>query len=89
MPVGVCGARLTGRDLKHKMRMRRLLILLTVALAAGAAVLILTYTNSLALDENNCLSCHGSKDLVKTTETGRKISLYVSEERVNTAATVY
>jgi len=39
-----------------------------------------------ALDENNCLSCHGNPDLTKTTEEGNAISLYVSEEAVNTAA---
>jgi cytochrome b subunit of formate dehydrogenase len=29
--------------------------------------------------ENGCLSCHGEKDLVKTDETGKEISLYVDQ----------
>ncbi len=41
---------------------------------------------SYALDENNCLSCHGNSDLTKTGAGGEEISLYVSQEMVNTAS---
>ena len=65
--------------------MRRLSLFLAIGLVAGlflAGSSIETY----ALDENACLSCHGKSDLTKTTEAGDEISLYVSEELVNTAA---
>jgi len=39
-----------------------------------------------ALDENQCLLCHGDPDLTKTTEEGDEISLYVQEEFLNTSA---
>ena len=43
-------------------------------------------TKTHALDENNCLSCHGNSDLTKTGAVGEEISLYVSQEMVNTAS---
>ncbi len=62
-------------------------------LAIGSVVLVsafsLSATTAHALDENNCLSCHGNPELAKTTEEGKKVSLYVSEKAVNTAAHRY
>jgi hypothetical protein len=45
-----------------------------------------SFTEIYALDENNCLLCHDNPDLTKTTTGGEKISLYVSEEVLNTTA---
>jgi len=42
-----------------------------------------------ALDENDCLACHGEPSLTKTGQDGNDISLYVSEEAVNTGAHRY
>jgi nitrate reductase cytochrome c-type subunit len=64
---------------------KRLFFTLAIGLVVGlflAGNPIQTY----ALDENGCLSCHGKQDLAKTGAEGEKISLYVSEELVNTAA---
>ena len=44
-----------------------------------------SFTEIYALDENDCLLCHGNPDLTKTTTGGEK-SLYVSEELLNTTA---
>lgn len=49
-------------------------------------ILVSSSTEAYALDENNCLSCHSNPDLTKTSTEGKRISLYVSEEAVNTAA---
>ena len=76
-------------DLNGKRKMRRLFLLLTTALFIAGGVLMFSYNVSFALDEHNCLSCHSNKELTKTTEDGRKVSLYISEERVNTAAHRY
>ncbi|MBI4186559.1 MAG: hypothetical protein HY530_03510 [Chloroflexi bacterium] len=66
-------------------RAKKLLLISVVGL--GIIVFLLVFSlRSYALDENDCLSCHGNQQLTKTTEDGRKISLYVSEEAVNTAA---
>ncbi len=51
-------------------------------------VILLSYasTEAYALDEHQCRTCHGNPDLAKTTEGGRKISLYIKEETLNTSA---
>ncbi|MBI2860515.1 MAG: hypothetical protein HYX91_03290 [Chloroflexi bacterium] len=59
-----------------------LLLLLGVALLLGAS-------SAQALDENNCLSCHGTPGLTKTNGNGDVISLFVDEKKVNTAAHRY
>jgi len=69
--------------------MKRLIIAaVTVILAAGVLLVINTET-SYALDENNCLVCHGTPKLTTTNGDGNEISLYVSESAVNTAAHRY
>ncbi len=52
----------------------------------AGAILAFGSTRVYGLDENNCLSCHGNPELATTTTEGNKISLYVNEETVNTAA---
>lgn len=61
-------------------------LLLFSALGLVFLTLILANNPVKALDENNCLSCHGDPKLTKVTKEGKEISLYVSEEAVNTAA---
>jgi hypothetical protein len=51
-----------------------------------SSILIFNSTDVYSLDENNCLACHGNPDLTKINGEGKPISLYVSEEAVNTAA---
>lgn len=45
-----------------------------------------SFTEIYALDENNCLLCHGDPELTKIGAEGKTISLYVSEELLNTTA---
>lgn len=60
------------------------------ALALGVLILILvTNSPAYAIDENGCLTCHGNPDLKKVNGSGETISLYVNEERANTAAHRY
>ena len=66
--------------------MKRLLLLLAVGLIAVGLFLASNPIKAYALDENNCLSCHSNPELTKTSTKGKRISLYVSEEAVNTAA---
>ncbi|MFH1169679.1 MAG: NapC/NirT family cytochrome c [Chloroflexota bacterium] len=69
--------------------MKRLVIVLAVAAAAVIAVLAFGSGKSYALDENNCLACHGNADLSKTNPQGNKVSLYVSEQEVQNSAHKY
>ncbi|MFQ6122576.1 MAG: cytochrome c3 family protein [Dehalococcoidales bacterium] len=69
--------------------MRRLLLFLAIGLVVVGSILVFSITKAYSLDENNCLACHGDPHLTKTTEQGDKISLYVSEQLVNTAAHRY
>ena len=66
--------------------MKKLWLVPCIFLFAGSLYLCLNATPASALDENNCLSCHGNEDFSKTHENGEKISLFVNEELVNTAA---
>jgi hypothetical protein len=56
-----------------------------MGLAVVALFLGSVSNKAYALDENNCLSCHGNPELTKTTPKG-EVALYVSEKGVNTAA---
>ncbi|MBI4266987.1 MAG: hypothetical protein HY668_01300 [Chloroflexi bacterium] len=70
------------------MKIKRLFLLMVMGiLVAGAGVALWT-TAGYALDENNCLSCHGNTGLT-TTKNGTGISLYVSEKAVGTGAHRY
>ncbi len=62
-------------------------LLLLASLALGILVfLYASVSRTSALDENNCLACHGNPKLTKTTKEGTIVSLYVNEAKVNTAA---
>ncbi len=67
-------------------KMKKSFLILAIGLAVVSFVLVFSSIKVNALDENNCLSCHGSPDLTKTGTGGEEMSLYVSEEAVNTAA---
>ena len=66
--------------------MKKVALYSVVVVAFLAALLLMNQGEALALDENGCLSCHSNEDLFKTDENGDRISLYVSEEEVNTAS---
>ena len=67
-------------------KMKKLFLVLTIGFVVVSSILIFSSIKGYALDENDCLSCHGEQGLTKTGTEGEKISLYVSEEAVNTAA---
>jgi len=69
-------------------RRRWLLSILAVS-SALFAVIIINSAPALAIDNNNCGQCHSNPDLKKTNGDGKTVSLYVNEERVNTAAHRY
>ncbi len=70
--------------------MKRWIPYLAISLVtAGLLFAIVSATDTYALDENNCLSCHGNTGLNKTNEEGDVISLYVDEQKTNTAAHRY
>ncbi len=66
-------------------KMRRLFLTLAIGLVVVVLFLAGNSIKTYALDENNCLSCHGDQELTKPTPGG-EVSLYVSEKAVNTAA---
>ena len=66
--------------------MGKLIFSIMIGLVVTGSLLAFGSSKTYALDENNCLSCHGNENLTKTSEEGEIISLYVSEEAVNTAA---
>ena len=69
--------------------MKRLSLYLVISVFFSIVILLLSPDHALALDEKNCLSCHGNAGFSKTTETGAKISLYVNEKDVNSSAHRY
>ena len=65
----------------------RTVSLFAIALLITAGLLIINDNKlAYALDENHCLSCHGNVSFTKTDASGKKISLYVDEEIVNTTS---
>lgn len=69
--------------------MKKVFLLVTAGLIVIGYTLLLSPTKAYALDENDCLSCHGSLDLTKTNGYGEKISLSVDEDAVNSGAHRY
>lgn len=69
--------------------MKKLMLGLAGFIAVTASILLIGAPKAYALDENKCLVCHGSPGLTKTNGDGKPVSLYVSEEAVNTAAHRY
>ena len=66
--------------------MRRLVIWLIMGTLLAGLIIVFNTQIAFALDENNCLACHGTPGLSKTNGNGEKISLYVSKEEVSEAA---
>lgn len=66
-------------------KMRISILFLGACLVIAGVFWAMEWNDAYALDENNCLSCHGNSDLT-TNVNGKTISLYVNEEKVNTAA---
>src|SRR3972149_5123399 len=66
--------------------MKWLLLCLIGGFVAAGSIFVLNSAKVYALDENNCLVCHGNPEMSKANGDGNKISLYVNEEAVNTAA---
>jgi hypothetical protein len=66
--------------------MRRLLLYIIGGFVVAGAVLIFNSSPVYALDESNCLVCHGTPGMTKTNADGTKISLYVSVDAVNVSA---
>jgi hypothetical protein len=60
--------------------------LIMVIMVVVLATLMLNIKDVQAIDENNCLSCHGVPSISRTDEKGNKISLYVNEQDRNTSA---
>ncbi|MFH1003289.1 MAG: cytochrome c3 family protein, partial [Chloroflexota bacterium] len=69
--------------------MRRRFLWVAAGLAVAGVIFVFGYTPTYALDEHNCLSCHGNPDLTKTNADGVKISLYVSQPAVDESAHRY
>jgi len=74
------------RDLISKVKNSRLLLFLLVGVAVAGIFLLANQGKALALDENNCLACHGNPDRTKQLSDGIVISLYVDETGVASAA---
>ena len=69
--------------------MRRLLLCLIGGFIVAGAILVFDSARVYALDENNCLVCHGTPGMTKTNGDGKTISLYVDKQAVNTASHRY
>ena len=68
---------------------RAFIPVLAAAIALSAMAIFLHSGSVQALDEHNCLSCHSTSDVVKTTSDGRQISLKVSATDINNSAHRY
>ncbi|OGO22054.1 MAG: hypothetical protein A2144_06225 [Chloroflexi bacterium RBG_16_50_9] len=66
--------------------MKWLLLCLIGGFVAAGSIFVLNSARVYALDENNCLVCHGNPEMTKINGDGKKISLYVNSEAVNTAS---
>ncbi|MDP2932160.1 MAG: cytochrome c3 family protein [Chloroflexota bacterium] len=69
--------------------MRRLGFLLAIAVVIVVAIVAFRSTRADALDKNGCLTCHSNPGLSTTTKAGAKVSLFVNEALINTAAHRY
>jgi len=72
-------------------RGRLVLFLLGLAAAFFTAIIVLGLTSrsTYGLDLNQCLLCHGNPELSKINGEGKKVSLFVKEEFLNTSAHRY
>jgi len=69
--------------------MKKLLLLLLIGVTVAGITLVIKSVSTYAIDEKNCLSCHGNPNLSKSGPSGNKISLFVSEKAVNMGAHRY
>ena len=69
--------------------MRRLLLCLIGGFIVAGAILVFNSDRAYALDENNCLACHGTPGMTKANGDGKTISLYVDKQVVSSAAHRY
>ncbi len=71
------------------MKVYKLIIALGIGVLLPSSLLLVNAAPSEALDEHQCLSCHNMTPLTKTTEDGKRVSLYVDEKAVNMGAHRY
>jgi hypothetical protein len=72
------------------LKIQRSFIIVAIGLALTSSIAFIFVSSRVnALDENKCLSCHGNPNMTKTGPGGKKISLFVNEQGVNTAAHRY
>lgn len=69
--------------------MRRVGFLLAIAVVIVVVIVAFRSTRADALDKNGCLTCHSNPSLSTTTKAGAKVSLFVNEALINTAAHRY
>ncbi len=65
------------------------IILLSAFTLATIASIVFSNSDTIALDENNCLSCHSNLNIEKKSTNGVLISLRISEKDVNRGAHRY
>jgi len=63
-----------------EIKIKKISLILGIGLIITVSSIVFGSIKAYALDENSCLSCHGNENLVKTTETGDTVSLYVNEK---------
>jgi len=70
-------------------KLRRLIFALVIGLIGVAVILAYTATETYALDEHQCLSCHDDPLLTKPLPGGGELPLYVDERALNSSAHRY
>ena len=69
--------------------MKKLTLFFVFGFAFVIALLVVSTGEARALDENSCLSCHGTEGFSKTNQAGQTVSLYVDVSKVNVSAHRY
>lgn len=83
-------AELEGRKIGlMSVKTRIIALLFVLASTAVVGYFTLTPTRVIALDENNCLSCHSNLNIKKNNKEGTAVSLRISEKDVNMGAHRY
>jgi hypothetical protein len=73
----------TTNGLKRSLNIFCILLFIFISGTTSIIILLAMGQEASALDENNCLSCHNSLNVVKTTGDGRQLSLRVMETDVD------
>lgn len=60
-------------------------IVLVIGILGGGLYLLFSATPVEALDQHNCLSCHGDLNVSITTSDGRRVSLLVTEQEIDSS----